>query len=144
MRETSGFSRMEFQFPPNSQHVVFILKRPSASAALESPFQPNPLWQQTTRPKWRLHAAEADGLFDSWHCHVVRRKLKIHAAEADGLSRPGSVKYFLLLFSSSAPSPSPSQREGNSTDLLDLSFVSDGASSLHEHRAISRPRCNFP
>src|SRR5213078_63019 len=78
-------------------------KRPSASAALESPFWPS-LLPERVRLKWRLQCGWSRwSLNNEGYVLGVRWKLKLHAAEAVGLSHPGVSQVCFLL----------SQREEN-------------------------------
>src|SRR5213079_1984233 len=104
MRETTGFSRVEFQFPPNCQHepsflrdhrlqphwsLHFNLTRSGSklpgqngdSMRLKPVVSSVPSKQKFLRPKLRLQCGCSRWSL-SWYCHVVRFKLKLHAAES--------------------------------------------------------------
>src|SRR5436190_647998 len=82
-KETIGFSRMESQFQPNHKSLPRS-KETIGFSRMESQFQPN---HHPFTTSCRLHPTKVEGSLKLKSRQHLRLKLRLHAAEADGLFR---------------------------------------------------------
>src|SRR5437867_7104678 len=81
LKDTTGFSRVVFQLRPNTKRLPEGYQRLQPHGGSVSPSR---FLLRRIRPKLKLHAAEAGGIYNDLS-DPVRLKLKNHAAEAGGI-----------------------------------------------------------